>query len=338
MVFAPVATQDVTIPDTLSWFPGGNYLTVAHTDIQRIKEEELYAGLAEFINARALQSCYNRMPPSLAEDCTSSLIATRPEYDFDREKGIMKTVSSEKLGVIRFPDAMHALAVATKAGEMSPTGEIVLGREVFAFFNPKDEKQYLAVVGIQEELLFAESTETLEMMILAGTGQALQMLDSEDYLDLPDLIPEDALQWTILLQATRNNELIRRLRRSGAEEEKIKQLTERYASGTQYRISTFSMGEQLISRYIIVTGDSDYEEKVQRGETMKAYEVLDRSTPVRARYHDLRTARTTETYEGNKIIYTTVFDSELIEAEMEYRKEREAEEAAKQAEEEKKDK
>ena len=329
------SSQDATISDTLAWFPTGTYWSRHHIDFENIRAEDLYKEYPEFFHFKLFRKPLGYLPASLAADCISMTFIEEHHYQLEKEKRYLTTNKKELLGVFRFPDANQAVGVAIEAGEISPTGESVLGREVFSFPNPKDRKRYLSAVGAQAVLLFAESIETLERMILAGTAQARQMLDSEDYLDLPEQIPEDAQSWIVGFSITRHNEYLRRLRRSGADEELIDQKSEQYAIGGRYYITAYSLAEQFEERLIFVVGEKDIEDRIKPGQKVAEYSPVDVSTPIKARYHRLREERFTESVKGNKVILTTAYDRELINADIAVR--REYENAMKAAEE-KKDK
>ncbi|HUX08338.1 MAG TPA: hypothetical protein VMX35_13615 [Acidobacteriota bacterium] len=221
----------------------------------------------------------------------------------------------DRLGVYRYELLDPQIEEALRASEIVDMGRRINERPIYRF-SSRDEsgdKGAFAYATAGGELLTAGRLRNLALMVAAGTGQEMNILDSEDYLDLIVLVPELGQQWRAICHRAMQKSMLEEMERKGGDQDTIEQRRESLERGSRLSINTTDVGEQITERDIEVYLDE---------ETAKATldisirrEIAIGNTPDEMKEHqqNVKAARKIEQVD-NLVVTTIVYDRKLLES------------------------
>ena len=227
---------------------------------------------------------------------------------------IMSNVG-DRLNVYRYDILDTRIEEALKKGEIADSGRRINERPIYRF-RSRDEsgdKGIYAYATVEGELLIATRLRNLALMVAAGTGAEMNMLDSEDYLDLIGLVPELGQKWQAFCSRAMNRSMIEQMRKDGEEEEKIAGLEENFGRDASLHVETVDVGEQIVERRLEVYADEETAREMMNKGMQRRLTIGQIPDEVEQHEHSLDAARKTEQVD-NMIVTTVVYDRKLLES------------------------
>ena len=158
----------------------------------------------------------------------------------------------EVIWAFTIPELHEHLKNAVKSGEVSRLGKRILKRPVYTLQyggergESKTENSGFAYASDSEELLVAESFETLEAMVNAGMGLGSRMLDNQDYVIAFDYLPEEGQVLQVVPNMVVQRFQLERMREGKEEEEVIQKKEEKLEHEVICNIQNINVTDSLI--------------------------------------------------------------------------------------------
>ena len=221
------------------------------------------------------------------------------------------------LGVYRYEALDLLIEEALKRGEMEPTGHVIDERPIYSFRAPGEgegeAKVRYAYAMPTGEFLTAERLRNLALMVEAGMGRDMNILDDEDFVRIIAMLPDLGQKWSAVSIATEMRMMAERMRRSGEDEEKVTRWEDYAERAARLRVDTTLIGEQITEREYEVYADEDYaKELFEKGQTQEMH-MGSLPDDVVKHEENLRAARKKELFD-NMIVTTIVYDRKLLES------------------------
>ncbi len=290
------AQEQLPLEELLRWFPYGTYSHIAHYDLKRLRKAEAYPVFCKYLDVKDYSNRIRVfpavLPPVFEEGITSAtranLIAykvltkdddlyARPKHDLISQRGLRGhmifgyggTVTGldadlAELIVLRFDLLEPRLEEALKEGAIADTGRRLHKKAIYSFHYHLDlgEGDYFAWATPTGELLLAADLDNLEKMANAGLGLDLSLLDDEHFLPLSGLFPELGHYWYFYIGLDVAREFIlEREIEAGTSDDVIARIKDSIGDGSQYRVRTVLVTDEIIEREIHVHGSASVAEE-----------------------------------------------------------------------------
>jgi hypothetical protein len=221
----------------------------------------------------------------------------------------------DKLCVCRYDILDTRIEEALKKGEIADTGKRLDGRPVYQFRGEDDQEGYKGVYAYaapEGELLTAGRLRNLALMVAAGTGREMNILDGEEYLDLIGMVPDLGQKWHAFCSRAMNKSMIEQMRKDGDDEERIAKLEESFAHLSSLHLETVDVGKQITERQIEVYPDEETAREMMNA-TMQTMAIGQVPDAITQHQRNLDAARMREQVD-NLIITTVIYDRKLLES------------------------
>jgi hypothetical protein len=290
-IFAALAQaqEKPTAGEVFNWFPEGSYRTLGYIDYSKLRANQYYdifkelfgdEGLAESKDSLPLpkdviqhveQLIYGQLMKLKIRDTVVEEGKNRPHSDenmLSREatdaggRTVVSTTEDTggKIWVFSTDDTVGLVKQGEKDGWLARAGMRINKAPVYKLVArgaEESQTDYFVYATPTNELLVAEEYAQLEMMVKAGLGVELGMLDDSDYMDLFPHIQDLGQSWRIVPNRIRMREQIDLWSQNPDMDEKVKELEERLNTDVQYEISTFEVGDDVKAIHIKIFGDEE---------------------------------------------------------------------------------
>ncbi|HUX08336.1 MAG TPA: hypothetical protein VMX35_13605 [Acidobacteriota bacterium] len=290
---AGTAQERVTAGEVFNWFPEGSYRTLAHIDYSLIKNNENFGIFKELFGDLGVDESTDSIPlPESVADAVEKLtyaqlmkLRIRETVVEEGKKGghshdsmlsqattnaegkpVLRTTENTggKLWVFTFEDTPGLVKQAVKDGWLSRAGMRINKLPVYKLVArgaEESQADYFAYATATNELLVAEEMEQLELMIKAGYGAGLSLLDDSDYQDLLPYVQDLGQTWRIRPNRVQIREQIDLWSRNPDMDDKVRELEEKLNTDVQYEISTFELTDVLKAIQMKIFGDEELAEQ-----------------------------------------------------------------------------
>jgi hypothetical protein len=290
------AQEKLTAGDVFSWFPEGSYRTLGYIDYTSLKKNQYYDLFKELFGDEGLMESKDSMPlPETAVGNIDHLIYGQlmklkiretvmeaGKQDKDKPHSADNMLSREstnaagrtvvsttedsggKIWVFSFDDTAGLVKQGEKDGWLARAGVRINKQPVYKLVArgaEESQTDYFAYATPTNELLVAEEYAQLEMMVKAGLGVEVGMLDDADYMDLFPHIQDLGQSWRITPERVKMREQITLWSQQPDMDEKVRDLEEKLNNDVQYEITTFEVGDDVKAIQIKIFGDEELAKK-----------------------------------------------------------------------------
>jgi hypothetical protein len=325
--------------DILRWFPYGDYSDIKHKDFLRLAKGEAYPLYEEFLDNPDMETEINILPETLRKEIdsytTAKLLKLKkrklpaeiipPDVKDSGGRPVeLRSITfmsneGEELAVYRYTALDLLVEEAFKKGEIITTDYTYEGRPIFSFRSAEDrEKEYFAYAEATGELAVASDLQLLLAMAASGTGQDLNILDDETYIDIIDLIPDLGQVWRIHHMRSVFAHISEKMAADGTGEEKLDARDEALERAPQLNIEHWTVEEQIVQREITAYADEESAEKAMSAQQRRIF-FGEAPGEVKDHLDNLEISSKT-TLEGNLIVKTIIYDEKLLRSAQAYNK------------------
>lgn len=313
------AQEKLTADEIFFWFPQGEFDSISHNEPPGDSVPLSYQHYLAIIDMPAYQGRISALPLSM--DRESRSITAVALYLTDQAETVsvgsrqLPAFTVKYLHVYRFDELDSLVEQSVKSGELDPTGKTAFGRPIYSYsadiqgMREIERKKYFAYAAPTQELLVAEELRDIHKMTRAGYGLDPNILDHEDFSELLDLVSELGCQWRIQSYCIQIRNALQTMRDKGATEEDIEKTAPELIA-LRWRINAVLLEDEMIKKDIWICSDDDAAKMFFDSEMNYIGEAAAHST----NYLDVRRKKTTKTLEDNRVVFTTVYDDELIDA------------------------
>ena len=224
---------------------------------------------------------------------------------------------SEMLWVFRYDNLPLLLKQALSQGIMEKCNTKILEKPVYLLQGQnrmRSRAKYYAFATDMNELLLAQSLESLQKMINAQCGLEENILQHEQYQEVRDYSEFLHHHWTITFFSPQRDTLLKRLNRSMENEKDLKKTIKQFEKMSSATIHSTQLSDVITSRTVLVFSDA--------AKARAHYEYRDGinwasekpPAPVK-KYYSLLNKKTKRKLQDRFIISTFSYDEELAQEE-----------------------
>jgi len=311
--------EKLTADEIFFWFPQGEFDSISHNESPGDSLPLSYQRYLAIIDLPGYQGRISALPLSLDRESRSSTSVALYLTDQDETVTVgsrrIPTLTVKYLRVYRFDELDSLVEQAVKSGEMDPTGKSAFGRPIYSYsadiqgMREIERKKYFAYATPTQELLVAEELSDIHKMTRAGYGLDPNILDHEDFSELLDLVPELGSLWHAIAYFKQFRDTLQSMRDKGATEEDIEK-TAGKLPGLRWKINAVLLEDEMIKKEIWICSTDDAAEMFFDTEI----NTIGESPGYTKNYLYVRQKKTRKTLEDNRVVFTTVYDDELLDA------------------------
>ena len=319
------AQEKLTADEIFFWFPQGEFDSISHNEPPGDSLPLSYQRYLAIVDMPSYQGRISVLPLSLDRESRSTTAVAL--YLTDQTETVTAgsrqppTLTVKPLYVYRFDELDSLVEQAVKSGEIDPTGKRAFGRPIYSYsadiqgMREIERKKFFAYATPTQELLVAEELSDIYKMTRAGYGLDPNILDHEDFSELLDLVPELGRLWSATACFKQFRDTLQSMRDKGATEEEIEK-TAGKLPGLRWKINAVLLEDEMIKKEIWICSDDDAAQMFFDSE-IKTY---GESPGYTTNYLDVRQKKTRKTLEDNSVVFTTVYDDELLDSIAEMKK------------------
>ncbi len=341
--------KQIDATEIFSWFPEGLYVSITHWDVETTLQAEAYEIYTRLFHRSQVERFCDFLPQFFREDLLSITKAEKVrlrflnsseyeeassalrdpnhrmsgsiEFYFVNGRKVFAEHVGDQLFVLRFLALRPLIDTALREGILADSGSKYRERPIYFFLSnsePEVRTELYAYATETDELLLADELPNLQLMIDAGYGIELNILEGEDFHELIGIIPDLGQHWDFINYRDRSKVFLEWLRNSSdASAEEIELYEEIIAREMQFFIWSTEIGDEIVRhRYECYLDDETAEENLR---TMREDHnvVVGPGPPAEfIRLRELMAGSREWTRDDNMLVSTIVFNQDLIDAQL----------------------